>query len=86
MKKFESLGRSLSKEEMRKISGGTGCSMTYMGSDGQWHTEYGTCQVYGATPAMIFGGGEGVGYCQTASFSGPVPLSSNGGVSRCPNY
>lgn len=87
MEKFKSLGRVLSKDEQRKIMGATGdpCSMTWQDPNGGWHTETGTCAVYGTTWATEFGGGVGIGYCQTASFSKPVPLSSNGGRSRCPD-
>ncbi len=101
MKKFDSLGRSLSKDDQKKVmgglpdggggggvspDGGASCSMTYQDSSGGWHTEYGSCAVYGLTSAQSFGGGSGIGYCGTQHFTGPVALSSNGGHSRCPDY
>ncbi len=81
--------KKLSRSELKHIKGGDGsgdpCSMTYQDSSGVWHTEYGSCAVYGTTWATEFSGGLGIGYCKTSSFQKPVALSSNGGVSRCPN-
>lgn len=96
MKKFESLGRSLSKNDQKQIRGGVAqsCTMTYQDSSGGWHTETGSCYTSITSYAS---GYDALGpiytvvstpFCHTASFSGPVPLSSNDGVSRCgaPSY
>ncbi len=92
--KLQMLGLSvndlLSREQMKKVMGGsgsggsgdnTGCSMTYQDSSGGWHTEQGSCTVetYNGPGGTTFF----VPYCYTSSFTEPVNLSSNGGVSRC---
>ncbi len=74
----------LSKAEQKMILGGftDACSMTYKDSNGNWVTEYGKCDsvvAMGALPDMTLI----TPFCHTASFSGPVALTSNGGVSRC---
>ncbi len=72
---------------MKKITGGvveessTSCSMTYQDSSGAWHTEKGSCSEY--TGPDGFGNTVHIPYCSTASFSEPVKLTSNGGVSKC---
>lgn len=73
---------------MKKIMGGKAgdCSMTYKDSNGVYHTEYGSCQ---SSLSMMPGGTYvSTPYCETASFSGPTALASNGGTSRCgaPTY
>ncbi|MEO6838806.1 MAG: hypothetical protein ABI261_07300 [Ginsengibacter sp.] len=71
--------KGLSKDEMKNVLGGrlaNACSMTYQDSSGGWHTEQGSCSDY-----IVYGGY--IPFCQTASFSTPVSLSSNGGVSSC---
>ncbi len=83
--------QKLSKYEMKKVIGGLaqGCSMTYQDSNGGWHTETGSCDT--ALESYAVGYDDlgpiysevAVPFCHTASFSGPVELSSNGGVSRC---
>ncbi len=80
--------KKLSRNELKHIKGGDGsggsCSMTYQNPSGQWITEQGTCQeayydIWGpSNPGSVI-----VPYCSTKSFTGPVELSSNGGVSRC---
>lgn len=79
----------LSKDSQKKIGGGTAqaCSMTYQDSQGVWHTEQGTCdeQINGYGPGGVFGL-TATPYCHTASFSGPVALTSNGGVSKCGHW
>lgn len=84
MKKFENLGKVLSKAEQKMILGGTtdACSMTYKDANGTWITEPGNCDsivAMGALPDMTLV----IPFCHTASFSGPAALTSNGGVSRC---
>ncbi len=90
MKRIENLGRVLSKPEQKEIHGGnmaapTSCSMTWKDSGGVWHTEQGSCSE--KTGPNGFGNTIHIPYCSTASFTGPVELSSNGGVSKCgPSY
>lgn len=79
--------RNLTKAEQKKMTGGEGsaagsCTMTYQAANGQWITERGNCELAYVGQGI---GGSGIyqPYCKTDSFTGPVPLSSNGGVSRC---
>jgi hypothetical protein len=77
----------LSRAEMKNIIAGLAkpCSMTYQDSGGNWHTETGSCDTaHIITSSTIFAQtGYYQPYCKTSSFSGPVSLSSNGGVSKC---
>jgi hypothetical protein len=73
----------LSRDAQKKVQGAGGsCTMTYQDANGKWQIEQGSCAV--ATQLTGPGGTTyNVPYCKTASFSGPVTLSSNGGISRC---
>jgi hypothetical protein len=82
--------KRLTKLEQKKITGGDGngtgnCTMTYQDASGEWHTESGKCQLAYVGQGI---GGSGIyqPYCKTDSFPGPVPLSSNGGVSKCGSH
>lgn len=85
--------KKLDRKEMKSLKGGVaaepprGCSMTYQNANGQWITEQGQCSVNYTWMPTPFGQGSGsfiiTPFCQTASFSQPVTLSSNGGVSAC---
>lgn len=77
--------KKLSREELRNVSGGTGCSLVMQQADGSYKTYSGTCK----TKSMGFGAGAGAEYL-LASYSYcdigngvAYPLSSNGGESRC---
>lgn len=82
MKQFESLGRMLSKAEQKKIRGGLAeefpcksgpCTLTIQGSDGSYVTRNGNCAMNGNHLGC---------YCDVGLGS-EIPVTSNGGVSRC---
>jgi len=80
--------KTLSKIEMKSIKGGDAdgeaCSNTYQTSNGEWVTEYGKCATYTHVQNTFFStSGYHQPFCQTTSFQTPVPLTSNGGVSKC---
>lgn len=74
--------KSLTKAEQKMVIGGQSCTMTYQLPNGEWKTETGNCELAYVGQGI---GGSGIyqSFCKTDSFTGPVPLSSNGGVSRC---
>lgn len=77
----------LTREQLKKVMGGSSdgsgvglcksgtCSLAVQGSDGGWVTREGTCKY--AMPLDV----GGTCYCETGL--GMVPVTSNGGVSRC---
>lgn len=77
--------KQLTRAELKQLKGAVAqsCSMVYLNSNGQWQTESGSCdqQCVGSplTPTSIYC----TPFCHTQSYSGPVPLTSNGGVSQC---
>jgi hypothetical protein len=75
--------KKLSRNELKNVFGGQSCSLTIQGSDGQWITRTGTCKT--KTTLITASGGIAItdtsSYCETGI--GQVPLSSNGGTSRC---
>jgi hypothetical protein len=74
--------KNLTRAEQKMVIGGQSCTMTYQDASGNWRTEKGNCELAYLGQGI---GGSGIyqNYCKTDSFPGPVPLSSNGGASRC---
>jgi hypothetical protein len=63
--------KKLSREDLRNVNGGRGCSVAIQGTDGTWVTRTGTCN---------FDAGVG-GWCNVGL--GNIKLTSNEGVSHC---
>jgi hypothetical protein len=88
MKKLTKSGLSLlTRQQMKKLKAGVGdaCSVTYQNASGTWVTESGVCKIKFEGGNMLTPG-VAIPYCSTTSFSGPVTLSSNGGVSKCGHW
>lgn len=89
MKKFDGLGKSLSKQEQKKIKGGNyggyggggDCSYTRQDGSGIRHTDQGTCKESISTEGTFLY--LHTPHCDPATHTGPGPLASNGSTSRC---
>lgn len=80
--------KTLSKMEMKGIKGGDAdgeaCSNTYQDANGNWQTEPGVCATHQHVQHSFFATtGYYQPYCKSTHFPSPVPLTSNGGVSKC---
>jgi hypothetical protein len=64
--------KKLSREALRNVNGGRGCSVAIQGTDGTWVTRTGTCA---NRPGGL------ASYCETGL--GNVSLTSNEGISHC---
>lgn len=80
--------KKLSRNELKSVQGGRrACSVAVQNSNGSWTTYYGTCaSVVSYDVGNEFGelvsiATSGPKYCSTSL--GNIPVTSNGGVSRC---
>lgn len=79
--------KTLTKREMKEVKGGADgdpCTYTYQDANGGWHTVEGKCATQEVVHnTLLSTSGYYQPFCQTPMSPTPVPLSSNGGVSRC---
>lgn len=79
--------KTLTKREMKELKGGAdgdACSYTYQRADGSWQTVQGVCATHEVVHSTLLSVSSYYQpYCKTDVTPTPVPLTSNGGVSRC---
>ncbi|WP_265428453.1 bacteriocin-like protein [Chryseobacterium sp. YIM B08800] len=74
--------KKLSRKDLKNVVGGQACTLSIQGSNGEWVTRSGTCAkkmelvTIGEVTLPTF-----TSYCETGL--GQVPVTSNGGKSRC---
>jgi len=74
--------KKLSRKELKDVKGGQSCVLYVQGSNGAWVPRTGVCKkVVSFTQVGDVSIPSTSSYCETGL--GQVPLSSNGGQSRC---